>query len=148
MNYLITGGLGYIGSHLAKTLIAQGNHVTIIDNATAHELNVYEKARIALERLPKNIISIEDARDMRSDILRGIDCVIHLAALSGIEACENNIHGAKMSNVELTKHVLAKCVEAGVPKIFLASTAAVYGNLKKCHESSDTITETFMQKLN
>ena len=138
MNIMITGGLGYIGSWLAKRLLNEGHHVTIVDNATAHDLKKYDKARTPLERAGA-VVVIDDARNLNSSILKGTDIVFHLAAISGIKACEHDAHGSRLVNTKLTAQMLNACQDARVKTMVFTSTAAVYADAQKCMETGETI---------
>jgi UDP-glucose 4-epimerase len=138
MNFLITGGLGFIGSWLAKKLIEQGHYVHIVDRCSTHPLKTYDKARTPLEKNRFCRIDIMDMKELRADELKGISGVFHLAATSGLKACEENPKEAWYNNLNLTKNLLEKCTEVGVKKFIFASSAAVYGQRKVCEETAKT----------
>ena len=136
MRILITGGLGYLGSWLAKNLIEQGHYVHIFDWCKTHKLKTYSIARKELEK--KCDLDIKDFSTLRVSELRGINVVYHLAAISGIKACEDNPVEAWENNFVKTTKLINKCAEAKVEKFIFASTAAVYGSTQKCIESTST----------
>lgn len=112
MNILVTGGSGYIGSVLVPALIADGHHVRVMDL-------VQPVAGDWLERdICESPVSAAD--------LRGIDAVIHLAAVVGDEACHEKPGRAVETNFLATKYLARACRETNVRLIF-ASTCSVYG---------------------
>ena len=82
MNTLVTGGAGFIGSHLTDLLLSKGHHVTVVDNLCGGWLkNLHEAKKSPLFRFVQ-----ADIRDCQSleGLFRGIDWVFHLAALADI----------------------------------------------------------------
>jgi UDP-glucose 4-epimerase len=121
---LITGGAGFIGSHLAERLIQAGYDVTIIDNLSTGQIrNV-----AALEGNPRFRAAIEDIRDIHvmDRLVSECDLIFHLAAAVGvqriisepIETIETNIGGTE---------VVLKAARRYRKKVLLASTSEVYG---------------------
>ncbi|MBE2267448.1 MAG: GDP-mannose 4,6-dehydratase [Anaerolinea sp.] len=121
---LITGGAGFIGSHLAERLLAHGYHVTIIDNlSTGRIANL-----AAIEQHPKLRIAIEDIRNtnVMDRLVSECDVIFHLAAAVGvqriisepIETIETNIGGTE---------VVLKTARRYRKKVLIASTSEVYG---------------------
>lgn len=121
---LITGGAGFIGSHLAERLIAAGYRVTIIDNLSTGQIaNV-----AALEDHPNFRAAIEDIRDIHvmDRLVSECDVIFHLAAAVGvqriisepIETIETNIGGTE---------VVLKAARRYRKKTLIASTSEVYG---------------------
>jgi UDP-glucose 4-epimerase len=121
MNILITGGAGFIGSHLAKGWLARGANVTILDNLrTGRAEN--------LSGLDCKFVqgSVEDAA-LVAELCRGVDYVHHLAALVSVPESMENPVLTESINVIGTLNVLRGAREAGVRKVVLSSTSAVYG---------------------
>jgi len=131
MNILITGGAGFIGSHVADRLLAQGHFVVCADN-----LSLGKIANIAHHKNNPRFRFIKlDAADLKQ--LRAVfkryrfGCVFHLAANSDIQA------GAKYLDVDfkntlLTTFTTLRCMkEFGVKQLVFASSSAVYGELDK-----------------
>ena len=125
VNVLITGGAGYIGSHLVKNLGEKGFNLLTIDNLyNGHkEAVLYGKlviGNIGDKKLLKNIIS-----QFRPDI------VIHFAAFIEVGLSVKNPLSFYKNNVIETLNLLEVLVENNINKIIFSSTAAVYGNPKK-----------------
>ena len=122
-NILITGGAGYIGSHVAHSLIDRGDSVTIIDSLiTGHK-----------ELVPKNadLIVCDIANVNKVDQIiknRSFDCVLHFAGLIRVDESVKEPERYNDFNFEKAKIFLNTCFENGLKKIIFSSTASVYGN--------------------
>jgi len=122
MKILVTGGAGFIGSHIVDLLVEQGHEVVVIDNlSTGKEENVnknvkFYRMNILDEQLPQIFLN------ERPEI------VIHQAAQTQVpRSIKEPILDAE-TNITGTIHLLEACRLSGVRKIVFASTAAVYGN--------------------
>ncbi|ANE36346.1 UDP-GlcNAc/Glc 4-epimerase [Campylobacter iguaniorum] len=128
MNILITGGAGYIGSHVLKALLERGNDtITVIDNFYSGS----KEALVALERVGKFEFIKCDLSDTFS--LREIfkthkfDAIIHFAAF--IEVFESTVKPLKyyLNNTANAANLINLAIEYGVSKFIFSSTAATYG---------------------
>jgi UDP-glucose 4-epimerase len=137
MNILITGGAGFIGSHLCDALIAEGNRITVVDN-----LVLGKKENIAHLRSNENFKFIElDILDYpgMSDVFKdgNFEMVYHLAANSDIQKGGKDPLVDYQLTFNTTFAILQLMKEYGVKKLFFASTSAIYG------ETSDCLTENY-----
>lgn len=125
MKAIVTGGAGFIGSHLVEGLIMKGYEVHIIDNLTSGKLvNVQSHVHIHV----LDIRSIE-AKEV---ILRiKPDVIFHLAAQADVTTSINQTIEDASININGTINMLDACKEAGVKKFVFASTSAVYGDIQK-----------------
>lgn len=126
MKILITGGAGYIGSHVLKALSKKGNyHVLTIDNLSSGHKEAVIYGDLA-------VVDLENEEAIK-DIFKSFkpDAVIHFAAF--IEVAESVVNPAKYykNNTLNTLNLLQTMVEYKVDKFIFSSTAAVYGNPKK-----------------
>ena len=122
---LVTGGAGYIGSHIVKLLIQKKYEVIVIDNLVkGHKRAINDKARFYEVDLSNKQDIIKVLENNK------IDCVIHLAGF--IEAGESMTNPSKYfnNNVTNTLNLLDAMIKVGVLNIIFSSTAAVYGNPK------------------
>ncbi len=133
LNVLVTGGAGYLGSHLVRKLISKGYNVRVLDSFLFGEESLRDIANNPrLEIVKGDIRHIEDMVNS----LKGIDAVIHLAAIVGDPACDkNNTHSIEV-NLESTKALLELCKRMKIRKFIFASTCSVYG------ASDNILTET------
>lgn len=121
---LVTGGAGYIGSHVAHTLMARGYQVVVLDDLSTGRR----------ELLPQGAILAEgDIADkaLVAQLVRiyGIKDMIHLAAFVDVGEAEREPEKYYSNNHRKTKLLLGAARDAGVERCILSSTAAVYGNL-------------------
>jgi nucleoside-diphosphate-sugar epimerase len=117
---LVTGGAGFIGSHLVKRLINSGFDVVVIDNlSTGKEKNIHPKASF-------HKIDICNEKKIRP-LFKGVSYVFHLAALPRIQRSIEYPKETHRSNVEGTLNVLLASREMGVKRFIYASSSSVYG---------------------
>ncbi len=116
---VVTGGAGFIGSHVAEALLGLGRGVRVIDDLSAGDrANVPEGAEF-LEG---------DLLDLAPLALGGADVVYHLAAVPSVPHSIERPLESHRSNVEATLAVLAEAERAGVRRVVFASSSAVYGD--------------------
>ena len=123
MKYAVTGGAGFIGSHLTKNLVERGNEVIVIDN-----LNTGKKQNV--EKISKKIDFFEvDIRDFNAieDILKNIDGVFHEAALASVQDSFRIPDEFFDVNVNGTENIFKIAKKLGI-KVVYASSSSVYGN--------------------
>ncbi len=120
MKVLVTGGAGYIGSHVVLALCEKGNNVVVLDDLSTGNREAVDKRALFIQGSTLN-------NDDLSKGLNDIDAVIHLAAFKA--AGESMIHPEKYShnNITGTITLLNAMVKQGVNKFIFSSTAAVYG---------------------
>lgn len=117
---LVTGGAGFIGSHITDRLVAQGHDVVIIDNfSTGKRENVNPKARLVEA-------DISDYGQIAPHF-QGIDAVFHTAALARIQPSIQDPLEANETNVTGTLNVLWAAKNAGVKKVIYSGSSSVYG---------------------
>jgi len=124
MNFLITGGAGFIGSHLTERLLSQGDRVTVLDDLSTGSLDNLEASLTnrRFEFLQGSILDQALVRKLASKA----DYVIHLAAAVGVRRILKDPLSSLKVNVEGAESVLRACADSRVP-ILLASTSEVYG---------------------
>ena len=127
MRYVITGGCGFIGSHVVQLLKSKGKKVAIIDKITNREL-IDQKA--LLQNVQHFYMDISDPELMEKALLPD-DIVIHLAAQSHVDVSFKNPVQTTVSNVVGIHSLLAACVKRGVKKIVIMSTDEVYGSTEQ-----------------
>lgn len=125
MNFLISGGTGFIGAALANYLVGQGHHVRALDDLSAGgERNVLD-SRVLFTR--------GDVRDIPKlwSLLSEVDCVIHCAARVSVP--ESVLYPVEYNEVNVggTVSLMAAVRDAGVKRVVLASSGAIYGEQPK-----------------
>jgi nucleoside-diphosphate-sugar epimerase len=125
---LVTGGAGFIGSHLVPRLLELGHSVTVLDNLSTGKL---ENLDGVLDH-PKFMFQRRDIRDktIPHDVFDGVDSVIHLAALIDISASVADPIQNHEVNVNGTFNMLHAAIKHNVKKFVFASSTAVYGDAK------------------
>jgi nucleoside-diphosphate-sugar epimerase len=122
--YLVTGGAGFIGSHIAETLVARGDNVRVLDNLTTGK-------RENLASIMPRVEFIEgDIRDVGAcaRAVEGVDGVFHEAALASVARSVEDPLLNNAINVTGTLNLLIAARDAGVKSFVLASSSAVYGD--------------------
>jgi UDP-glucose 4-epimerase len=122
MKSLVTGGAGFIGSHIVDKLIGLGHEVVVIDNETSQVHNHFYYN----EKAVYHKIDITDY-DLTKDLYKGVDYVFHCAAESRIQPTILNPLGAVRTNTLGTATVLQCSRETGVKKVIYSSTSSGYG---------------------
>lgn len=122
---LVTGGCGFIGSHIVDLLISKSFEVRVIDNLTTGRLQNLDhiKNHTNLKIYQKDIRNIEDI----APIFEGVDYVFHMAALADIVPSIQQPGEYYSSNVTGTYHVVECAKKAGVQKLVYAASSSCYG---------------------
>lgn len=123
-NVVVTGGMGFIGSHLAEKLL-EDNEVTIIDNESTGKI---ENIRHLLDHKNLTVIkgSIVDLN--LTEIFKDKDYVFHLAAIPSVPRSVKDPFSSNNSNVTGTLDVLIAAKDAGIKKVIFSSSSSVYGD--------------------
>jgi UDP-glucose 4-epimerase len=124
MKALVTGGAGFIGSHLSEALIAEGHEVTIIDDLSTGRIENLA-AVAAAPRLHTHWTSILEEEDLQ-EFVDEADVVYHLAAAVGVRLILERPVETIETNIIGTDRVL-RCAAKGQKKVVIASTSEVYG---------------------
>lgn len=120
---LVTGGAGFIGSHLIERLIKEGYEVKVLDNC-------FRGTREYLDEITENIVFIEGSvldPKIIEESLRGVDTVFHLAAINGTRYFYEIPHKVLEVNVKGTLNILEALLNSDVQRIIYASSSEVYG---------------------
>ncbi len=121
---LITGGAGFIGSHLADALLSAGQRVRVLDN-----LSMGKRSNLPLDNPDLQFIEgdVADSRQV-AQAVAGCDAVVHLAAVASVQASVDDPVATHQSNFIGTLNVCEAMRLHGVRRVIYASSAAVYGN--------------------
>ncbi len=121
---LVTGGAGYIGSHLVRKLLHRGYNVRVLDKFLYGEHGIADL--VGQRNFEVRYGDICHIRDVVQAV-RGVRAVIALAALVGDAACDLDPRETLMTNYESTRVLLEACREASVQRLVFASSCSVYG---------------------
>lgn len=120
---LVTGGAGFIGSHLVDRLIDEGRSVTVLDNlSTGSERNLEPALRRGLRFIRGSVLDAS----LVAELIRDSMLVFHLAAAVGVRHILDDPLGSLLTNVRGTENVLSAALAAG-SRVVVASTSEVYG---------------------
>ena len=139
MKYLITGGAGFIGSHLTEALLEDGHLVTVVDNySTSTPDNIAHLAGASGLRVVE--LDVVESPQRIDSLVRESDCVIHLAAAVGVELVVKDPVRTITTNVHGTENVLIPAAKYG-KRVVVASTSEVYGksSREKFSETDDLL---------
>ncbi len=128
MNFLITGGCGYIGTQLTKYLLLKKNKVTIIDNCW---FGNFHKRNKNLKIIKKDIRNFEEIN------IKGIDTIVHLANVANDPSVELNPILSWEINVLASKMIARHAIKNKVKKIIFLSSGSVYGVKKEKRVTED-----------
>lgn len=135
MRILVTGGAGFIGSHLCERLVSDGHEVTAIDNLSTGNVSNLNKI-INSESFTLVEGSILESSTLKP-LIKNTDYVFHLAAAVGVFNIMNNPLASLLTNIRGTENVLEAAHEFGTP-VFLTSSSEVYGkNISDSLKESD-----------
>src|SRR3989344_6619629 len=124
MKVLVTGGAGFIGSHMQKLLLDQGHQVTVVDDLSKGQKDQIDSRSSFVQ------ISLSDQEKLE-EVLRGHDTVIHMASFIEVGESVENPVGFAENNIVGTVRLLEAMKKTGVKKIIFSSRACVYGIPKK-----------------
>ncbi len=134
MRVLVTGGAGFIGSHVAEALLRRGDRVTILDNFNDYYDPARKRANVEpLCPSPRCRLIEGDLRDPQTvqRAVEGVDLVIHLAAMAGVRYSIGRAPLYTAVNITGTVNVLEAVRLRGVPQVIFASTSSVYGRSRR-----------------
>jgi len=126
MKYLVTGGAGFIGSHIVDYILAHGDKVVVYDN-----FSTGKKSFIQHHKNNANFTLVEgDVLDTKklTESMKGVDFVFHMAAHADVRSGFNDHSIDHVQNLEGTQSVLEAMFANGVKKIAFASTSSIYGD--------------------
>jgi len=131
MHVLVTGGAGFIGSHLVDSLLGDGCKVTVVDNFDPFYPRAVKEAQIARHRTHPNWRLVEaDIRDRESlsaQLVEPYDLIVHLAAKAGVRPSIDDPIAYQEVNVRGTQNMLEFARAAGIHRFVFASSSSVYG---------------------
>ena len=121
--YLVTGGAGFIGSHVTAELLRRGHRVRVLDNFSTGSRSNLDAVGGDVELVEGDVRSYERTHAATA----GIDCVIHLAALPSVPRSVQDPLTTNEVNVTGTLNVVLAARDAGTQRVVMASSSSVYG---------------------
>lgn len=136
-HWLVTGGAGFIGSHLVKELVKQGQHVTALDNLSGGKLDNLEEVKGKINFIQGDICDYP----VVLKACENVDYILHHAALVSVAESMAKPQETAEINVLGTGNVLEAARQQGVKRVVFASSAAVYGTRPELPYKEDTRTD-------
>jgi nucleoside-diphosphate-sugar epimerase len=133
--YLVTGGAGFIGSHLAEELVRRGHRVRVLDNFLTGKRENLERLRDKIELLEGDIRNLDICRRA----VKGMDFVLHQAALPSVQSSIQDPFLTNAINAGGTLNVLWAAARAKVKRLVFASSTSVYGDDSHLPKKEDTV---------
>jgi UDP-glucuronate 4-epimerase len=128
---LVTGGAGFIGSHVVDSLLGDGDQVTVLDNFDAFYDRAVKERNIEAHRTNPRYRLIEaDLRDsdtLARELTGPFDVILHLAAMGGVRPSIERPMTFQDVNVRGTQNLLEIAARQGIPQFIFASSSSVYG---------------------
>ena len=138
MKALVTGGAGFIGSHLTQSLLEAGIKVFVLDDfSTGSRINVKDiETNSGLQIMEGSLLD----EKLVDELMKQVDACFHLGAALGVQRILEKPYQSLKTNVTGTENVIQAAANRGV-KVFLASTSELYGKSKDqpLHEESDRV---------
>jgi UDP-glucose 4-epimerase len=122
--FLVTGGAGFIGSHIAEALVARGDRVRVLDNLSTGHVTNMASFRAKIEFFQADLLAASSV----AQAMRGVDCVIHHAALASVPLSVErplDVHAACATG---TLILLEEARRAGVRRVVYAASSSAYGD--------------------
>lgn len=131
--HLVTGGAGFIGSHLAARLVEGGDRVRVLDNLSTGSAENLKGFRDGIEFIEGDIRDLEALQRA----VQGTECVFHLAALPSVQRSVQFPLEAEAVNAMGTLQVLEAARKAGVRRVIYASSSSIYGDSPRLPKRED-----------
>lgn len=133
--YLVTGGAGFIGSHIAVRLVKEGHRVKVLDNLVAGKKENLSEVWDDIEFIEGDIRDL----DLLMKVMKGVDYVLHQAALRSVPKSVENPLEYDEVNVHGTLNVFVSARDNGVKRVVYASSSSVYGDQPVLPEREDML---------
>ncbi len=121
--YLVTGGAGFIGSHLTEALVRRGERVRVADNVSTGRWSNLDHLR-GVERVEGDLADLDVARRA----VEGVEYVLHQAAIPSVPRSVKDPVESNRANIDATLNVLVAARDAGVKRLVYAGSSSAYGN--------------------
>lgn len=133
MEYLVTGGAGFIGSNIVRRLVAEGARVRVLDNLSTGRASNLAGLEDRIELLQADVADLGTVQAA----VRGVRYVLHLAAMPSVQRSIEDPVGSDRVNIGGTIHVLVAARDAGVRRVVFSSSSSVYGDTPQLPKQED-----------
>jgi len=122
--YLVTGGAGFIGSHLVRRLVAEGKTVRVVDNLSTGRVSRLDDLMTAIEFVKGDLAD----KRVSQDAVKEIDYVLHQAAVPSVQRSVQDPVGTNRANITATLNLLESSRNARVRRVLYAASSSAYGD--------------------
>jgi nucleoside-diphosphate-sugar epimerase len=133
MKFLVTGGAGFIGSHIVDALVGNGDKVKVIDDFSSGQMENLSGVLNKIELIKGDIRN----KDIVRPAMEGVDYVLHQAALRSVPKSLANPELYNDVNINGTLNILTLARDAKVKRVVIASSSSIYGDIDKFPERED-----------
>jgi UDP-glucose 4-epimerase len=133
--FLVTGGAGFIGSHLVRRLLSEGGRVRVVDNLVTGKRARLRDLESALEFLPGDLADPE----VCNRAVQGVDYVLHQAAVPSVQRSVQDPIATNRANITATLNLLESCRTKGVRRLVYAASSSAYGNTEVLPKQEDMV---------
>ena len=131
--YLVTGGVGFIGSHIVEELVRRGERVRILDNFSTGKMENVASFQEGIELMEGDLRHLDTVRQATE----GVDYILHQGAIPSVPKSIDNPLDTDESNVRGTLNLLVAARDSGVKKVMYASSSAIYGDTPTLPKQED-----------
>ena len=131
--YLITGGAGFIGSHLVKHVLGAGGNVRVVDNLSTGSATRLNQIRDSVELVTGDLAD----NSVAAEVVKDVDYVLHQAAVPSVQRSVVDPVGTNRSNVTATLNLLENSRKARVRRFVYAASSSAYGDTEVLPKSED-----------
>jgi nucleoside-diphosphate-sugar epimerase len=135
MKFLVTGGAGFIGSHIVEALTANGDKVNILDDFSSGRMENIAGLMNKIELFKGDIRD----KNIAASAMKGVDYVLHQAALRSVPKSLANPELYNDVNINGTLNILTLAKDAKVKRVVMASSSSIYGEAEKLPEREDLL---------
>jgi nucleoside-diphosphate-sugar epimerase len=133
MKFLVTGGAGFIGSHIVDGLVDNGDKVKVLDDFSSGKMENLKESFNKIELIKGDIRN----KDIVRSAMEGVDYVLHQAALRSVPKSLTNPELYNDVNINGTLNILTASRDAKVKRVVIASSSSIYGDIDKFPERED-----------
>src|SRR5919198_4544053 len=146
--YLVTGGAGFIGSHLVRRLVSDGAvAVRVVDNLSTGQSVRLDDLRRSIEFINGDLADLQ----VSEEVVKGVEYVLHQAAIPSVQRSVRDPIGTNRANVTATLNLLESCRKSGVRRLIYAASSSAYGDTEVLPKTEkmppDPLSPYALQKL-
>ena len=131
--YLVTGGAGFIGSHIVDRLVELSEHVRVLDNFATGKVENIQHNLGKIQLIRGSLVDLETVRQA----VNGVDYVLHQGAIPSVPRSVSDPIGSNEANINGTLNLLVAARDAGVKRVVYASSSSVYGDTPTLPKTED-----------